>query len=426
MQQYKIIEIFTSEEVRWQGSPVYDAVVQFVHDLKIAARCMVTRGIEGAYESGEIATGRLEVLSYNMPVRITIVVPAVEAERILSRAGQMVSDGIVAVHDLDVIAHKTRGLLIPKDTRVKDLMTPAPKRVSLFTSLAEVARLLLSSTFTGVPVVDGENRPVGVISQGDLIYKAGLPMRLGLLAESDRDQVSTILEGLALRQAKEVMTRPPVMIEQDKLVTDAVNLMLNKQVKRLPVVDAEGKLVGILSRLDVFHTILRECPDWQAFKKQEIAVGLRSVSDIMRRDTSTVSPDTPVEEVIRLIDCNDIQRVCVVDRDGHFLGVISDKDLLAAFSGRHPGFWNYLASKLPFTEHPQLREDLRGKTAGEVMNANIVTVAEDAPINEAIRLMLDRAIKRLPVVDAQGKFKGLVSRDALLRAGFASASAKTA
>jgi len=426
MQQYKIIEIFTSEEVRWQGSPVYDAIVQFVHDLKIAARCMVTRGIEGAYESGEIATGRLEVLSYNMPIRITIVAPAVESERILSKAEQMVSDGIVAVHDLNVISYKTHGLLIPKDTRVRDLMTPAPEKVSLFTSLAEVARLLLSSTFTGLPVVDGENRPVGVISQGDLIYKAGMPVRLGLLAGSDRERVSAILAGLAPRQANEVMTQPAVMIDQDKLVTDAVNLMLKKQVKRLPVVDASGRLVGILSRLDVFHTILRECPDWQAFQKQEIAVDLRFVSDIMRRDTATVSPDTPVEEVIRLIDCNDIQRVCVVDKEGRFLGLISDKDLLAAFSDRHPGLWDYFVSKISSAEPAQLREDLRGKTAREVMNTNVVTVAEDAPINEAIRLMLDRAIKRLPVVDAQGKFKGLVSRDALLRAGFASASAKTA
>ncbi len=58
------------------------------------------------------------------------------------------------------------------------------------------------------------------------------------------------------------------------------------------------------------------------------------------------------------------------------------------------------------------------------MNTNIVTVQEDAPINEAIRLMLEKAFKRLPVVDAQGKFKGMVSREALLRAGFASSSAK--
>ena len=171
------------------------------------------------------------------------------------------------------------------------------------------------------------------------------------------------------------MTRPAVTIEQDKWATDAVNLMLKKQVKRLPVVDAEGRLVGVLSRVDVFHTILRECPDWQAFQKQNIAVeNLRFVSDIMRRDTSTVFPDTPVEEVIRLIDCNDIQRVCVVDREGHFLGLISDRDLLVAFSDRHPGIWDYFVSKIPFTEHAQLQEDLRAKTAGEVMNTDIVTV----------------------------------------------------
>ena len=47
MLHYKKIEIFTSEEARWQGQPLYAAVVQFVHDLKIAARCLVTRGIEG-------------------------------------------------------------------------------------------------------------------------------------------------------------------------------------------------------------------------------------------------------------------------------------------------------------------------------------------------------------------------------------------
>ena len=221
------------------------------------------------------------------------------------------------------------------------------------------------------------------------------------------------------------MTKPAVTIEQDKLVTEAVNLMLQKQVKRLPVVDADGKLVGNLSRVDVFHTILRECPDWQAFQKQKITVeNLRFVSDIMRRDTTTVLPDTPVEEVIRLIDCGDIQRVSVVNQEGDFLGLISDRDLLVAFADRHPGIWDYFVSKIPFTDRgrqqKQLQEHLRKKTAAEVMNMNIITVQENAPINEAIRLMLENGIKRLPVLDGQGKFKGMVSREALLRAGFAS------
>jgi CBS domain-containing protein len=424
MQQYKVIEIFTSEEARWRGEPLHSALVQLIHDLKMAARCLVTRGIGGAYESGEIATDRLEVLSYNMPLRITIVAPVSESGLILAKLEEMVTDGIVAVQDMQVIAHKTCGLLIPKQTRVRDIMTPSPQKVNPDTSLAGVARLLLSSSFTGLPVVDAANRPVGVISQGDLIYKAGLPLRLGLLAASDKGKVSNIIASLTPRQAREVMTRPAITIDQDKWATDAVNLMLKKQVKRLPVVDAQGRLVGMLSRLDVFHTILQACADWRAFQKQKIAVdNLQFVSDIMRRDTYTVFPDTSVEDVIRLIDCNDIQRVAVVDRERHLLGLISDRNLLAAFSGRLPGFWGFLVSKIPFTEQTQLQNDLRARTAGEVMKTDIITVAEDAPINEAIRLMLEKAIKRLPVVDSQGKFKGMVNRDGLLRAGFASSPA---
>lgn len=327
-----------------------------------------------------------------------------------------------------VSPHKTNGLLIPRHTKVRDIMTPAPQKVDLETSLAEAARLLLSSAFTGLPVVDRENRPVGVISQADLIYKADMPMRLGLLAESDRQKVSAVLTDLEPRQAKEVMSHPAVTIEQNRLVTEAVDLMLKKKVKRLPVVNATGGLVGIVSRVDVFRASMREFQDSQ---KPEITVeNPRFVSDIMRRDTLKVLPDTPVEEVIRLIDRTDVQRICVVDQEGNFLGLISDRDLLIAFSERHPGIWDYFVSKIPFTErgrqHRKLQEYLQAKTAGEVMNTNIVTVQEDAPIDEALRLILQRAIKRLPVVDSQGKLKGIISRDSLLRAGFAGTSAESA
>jgi len=424
MMDYKAIEVFTSETAKWQGIHLSSAMVQYVRDLKIPARCMVSKGTAGVYESGEIATGGIEVLSYNMPVRITIVLPSLELERILPRIEEMVSDGIVAVQDLHVVSHRTRGLFIPMHTRVRDIMTPAPKKVNPETPLSEVARLLLSSTFTGLPVVDEENHPIGVIAQGDLIYKGGMPMRLGLLAQSDQRRVSAVLESLGRKRAREVMTRPPVVIGQDEWVTQAVKLMLDKGVKRLPVVDAAGKLVGILSRVDIFHTVIRESPDWKSFREQNVLVGnLRLVSDIMRRDTHTVLPDAPAEEVMRIIHTNDIQRVCVVDREDHFLGLISDRDLLASFSGR-PGIWEYFMSKFSFTERGRSRTDLRrhlrAMTADQIMNSEIVTVREDAPIEDAIRVMIERAIKRLPVLDSEGKFKGMISRDSLLRAGFAS------
>jgi len=58
MLNYKAIEIFTSEEARYRKKPVADAVMQYIKDLKIAARCIVTRGVAGCYESGEVAKWR--------------------------------------------------------------------------------------------------------------------------------------------------------------------------------------------------------------------------------------------------------------------------------------------------------------------------------------------------------------------------------
>jgi CBS domain-containing protein len=251
-----------------------------------------------------------------------------------------------------------------------------------------------------------------------------MPVRLGLLAVADREKTGAILDALAPKQATEIMTQPAVIIEQDKLVTQAVELMLKRKVKRLPVVDKAGKLIGILSRVDVFRAVMSVCPDWGAFQERSIRVeGLHYVADIMRRDTHTVRPDTPVEEVMRVIACNDIQRVCVVDEDGFFKGLISDRDLLVAFSDRHPGMWDYFANKIPFTERgrrqKELRNHLRAKTAGEVMNTSIVTVREDTTIEEAICFMLEKMIKRLPVLDSEGRFKGMISRDSLLRTIFA-------
>ena len=424
MLQYKVIEIFTSEKVRWKGRPLNEAVVQYVHDLKIAARCLVTRAVDGCYESGEVATGRLEVLSYNMPLRIAIVLPAAEIERVLPEVEAMVEDGIVAVHHLDVVSHKTRKQLVPRQIKIRDIMTPDPRKVSLTTPLDQVVRLLLSSIFTGVPVVDDADRPAGVITQGDLIYKGKMPMRLGLLAESGSEKLDAVLAALTAKSAEEVMTSPVIAIGQDQFVKDAVDLMLSKGVKRLPVVDDKGKLTGMLSRLDIFRTIMQASPDWDAFKQQNLTVGdVCTVSDIMRRDTHAVLPETPVDEIIRMIDSNDIQRVTVVDKAGHFLGLISDRDLLVAFSPDFPdAIWDQFLSLVPFSErgkrHREFKERLRAKTAGEVMNADIVTVDETTLIDAAIALMTQKGLKRLPVLDSEGKFKGMISRDSLLRTGF--------
>lgn len=420
---YSVIEIFTNEEARYQGKSLGTAVVDYIRGLKIAARCIVTRGIGGVFENGEVATQSLLVLSYNMPLKIEIILPSAELDVVLPMVEEMVCEGIVAVRTMRVQSHKTERRLLPRHFRVKDVMTPSPKSVTPSTSLKEVAELLMSSIFTGAPVVDKDNRPIGIITQGDLIYRARMPVRLGLLAVSDQGKVTSVLKSLAPKQTREAMTSPAVTISEDAPTTEAVNLMVQKEVKRLPVVDKHEKLSGMLSRLDIFRTVMQESPNWETFRGQNIQVNNpRVVADIMRRDTVAVPAETPVEEVLRVIDKNDIQRVAVLDQDKTFLGLISDRDLLTAFTDYHPGIWDYFISWMPFSERGRAKKGLnlhlRLRTAAEVMKTRLITVREDTPIEDAIGLMTEKALKRLPVLDADGKFKGMISRDALLRIGF--------
>ena len=422
-QSYVVIEIYTSERARCGGKYLSEAVLEYIRKLKAPARLVVFKGTEGCYENGEVSTQKIMDLSTNQPVKIEIVLPSAEADAVIADLQKMVSDGILGTHPLMVSSHRTQKRLFPPQTRVKDVMTPKPVSVKTKAPADQVMKTLLSANFTGVPVVDPENRPVGVVSQSDLIYRAGMPVRLALMAQSDRERLKTVVEGLCKKTAQGIMTQPAITVQETDPLTRAVDTMLKKEVKRLPVVDEAGLLTGILSRMDIFQTITREAPDWERMQNHHVHVGnSQYVSEIMRRDTQTVAPDTPVHEVLSIIDNNDIQRVAVVDPNGHFLGLISDRNLLSAFSDQAPGVWEVLSRLAPFSTKPRhagkVREKLGDQPAQVVMKTDLVTIGEGAGIDEAISLMTEHNIKRLPVVDDQGLFKGMISREALLKKGF--------
>lgn len=415
--EYRVIEVFTSEEARWEGRPVWEAILDAVRRSDLAARCTVSRAMAGCYENGEMASGSLEVLSFNMPLKVEVILPAAQLEELLPRIEEMVTDGIIAVEEMQVRAHRTRKRLIPRQLRVKDAMTPSPHAVTPATPLADVVRLLLRHRFNGVPVTGEDGRPAGIITQKDLIQRAGMPVRLGLLAQFGEQQVNEFLASIQDRKAADVMSAPVVTVREDQRLGEAADLMLRKGLKRLPVVDADGRLTGMLSRFDVFKTITTESPDWRKIRDQYVSVAnVRTVADIMRRDAHTVPPDTPLEEVARLIDDSDIQRVAVVDSEGRLVGLVSDSDLLSVFAEHRGGLWESLKARLGLSEAAR-RQAGSPRTAGDIMRTGLITVTEETRIEDAIRLMTEHGIKRLPVVDESGVFRGMVSRDSLLRAG---------
>jgi CBS-domain-containing membrane protein len=123
--------------------------------------------------------------------------------------------------------------------RVKDVMTTRVVAVSSDASYREMAALLRAHRVSGLPVVDADGIVVGVVSETDLLTR---PLAPG-------------------RTAVDLMTRPAVTTSPDELVSTVARLMSRRKLRRVPVVDGRGRLVGIICRSDVLSVFSRPDED---------------------------------------------------------------------------------------------------------------------------------------------------------------------
>jgi CBS domain-containing protein len=144
------------------------------------------------------------------------------------------------------------------EMKVEDVMTRDVITVRPETSLKEVASILAEKGISGVPVVNEASGLVGVVSEGDILFKERPPSsRRGTLAWL-LDPYGT--EGhlkLEARTAEEAMTSPAKTIAPHRAVGAAAAMMVEARVNRLPVVDADGRLVGIVTRADLVRAFIR-------------------------------------------------------------------------------------------------------------------------------------------------------------------------
>lgn len=137
-----------------------------------------------------------------------------------------------------------------------DVMTTTVETVRPGTTVSEIARRLLERNISAVPVVDDENRVIGIVSEGDLMRRSesgtARPRSwwLGLFADTEgnrRDYVKS--HGL---HARDVMAPDVISVSEDASLSDIATVLEKHRIKRVPVV-RDGKLVGIVSRADLLH-----------------------------------------------------------------------------------------------------------------------------------------------------------------------------
>ncbi|MEG3225152.1 MAG: CBS domain-containing protein [Methanobacteriales archaeon Met13] len=154
--------------------------------------------------------------------------------------------------------------------KIKDTMQ---KEVIKFRSddrIIEVARGLRKNRISGAPVVNEENHLVGIISEGDIMrlleihspkINLILPAPLDLIELPVRmkyefDEIAEDMERAASIIIGEIMTHKVITIKGEATIADAAELMDKHDVKRLPVVDDDGKLVGIVTRGDIIAAMV--------------------------------------------------------------------------------------------------------------------------------------------------------------------------
>jgi acetoin utilization protein AcuB len=126
------------------------------------------------------------------------------------------------------------------------------------------------------------------------------------------------------------MTRNPVLCAADLPVTDAFDLMKKSRIRRMPVVDKNGKLVGIVSDQDLLRVTPSPATTLSAYEIPYLLSKVK-VSDVMTKKVITVTEETPVEEAARIMVDNKIGGLPVVDESNVVVGIITETDIFKTF-----------------------------------------------------------------------------------------------
>nr|HET6904878.1 universal stress protein [Ktedonobacteraceae bacterium] len=309
--------------------------------------------------------------------------------------------------------------------KVHDVMEVEVASVHPQASLSEVITHLIERSVKLLVVVDEEQHVLGVITLGHLLTRQDVYRHLNLLdVTEDAEKVSEFLRQFLITEktAADVMIGHPFVLTENTTMEDAARWMIAQRITRMPVLDTDGKLVGMVdqSQLLRYYTDLPSAIEAQArVEGTQPSVFPRTVEETDVVQVPLIAAGTPLFEVLRQVQETPWRRAIVIDGEGKAVGVIADRDILASrglVTHRNPLLALAGRFSLRIPEEVFRRRPSSGLlTAQQIKRPHLYAVTPATPVAEAVRLMLAQQIKRLVVVDGAGKPLGLVDRQQLLR-----------
>ncbi len=280
----------------------------------------------------------------------------------------------------------------PESITVDEVMIREVASAALPGSRDEVLQILKTKHISGVPIVkDGE--------------LAGIVTRTDLLKHPEEEQIAML------------MTRNPVTISPDKSIVDAARVILEKKIRRLPVVD-DHSLMGIITIADIVGAIAR--------------VNITSpISGYIGDNVVSVWSETPIVVVGAIMDLADVKAVPILDSNLDLLGVVSDKDLISASAiedrtemssmsaGSDDDAWTWESLRDTMSLYYSVSKiKLPGSPVKDIikLKGEPETAVLSSQVSDCARKMRRNRIDQLPVISSERKLLGLLRDKDLLRA----------
>lgn len=405
----KRLRIYIGDSDQWRGKPLYAVLLEQLKKEGLAGGT-VFRGIAGFGAHSTIHTAAILDLSTDLPLVIEVVDTAEKIQHALETVSVMVREGLVTLEDVDVVTYTHRYLHpLPADRPVGEVMTRNVLAIREDQTALEAWEQMLAQNIKALPVVNSEGVVVGLLAHDDFLERVGLNARLAVAQRLDEATLLSevdILKQTDLRVGQ-VMSQPAITVHPDDPLGLAAERLVTRGITRLPVVDAGGKLLGMLSRLDVLRQVMDVLEKSHASAAP--ASGGRVAAEVMQREVPVVTEDTDLAGVIASFLSSGEHRVIVIDALGKPVGLISDSDVVGRISP--PQRKGILGALRGHSRPPEV-----SLTAGELMSEGAETIPGDLPVTAAIRQMVTTSHKWLVVVDVEGKPVGLVDREIALEA----------
>jgi CBS domain-containing protein len=404
------VRIYVGERDTAAGQPLYLAALERLR-REGATGATALRGVAGFGPGHRLRTAGAADLALSPPIVIEWVDRAERVTRVLPTLDDLLPNALITIEGVQIYRAVLRAAGPFGERSVGEALERDVTTIGLDTPLRAASELLLERHQGLLPVLDDQERVVGVLAGADLVRRGGLALRPGLLRDLAPLERTALLETLAGRSLSEVMTADPRTIYVEASIPQAIGMLVEWGLEALPAVDRAGRFAGIFG----VEQALRAALDAGTAADSPVrdAEPPTAVRLVMQTAVPTVAASAPLAAALEQLLAAPARFLVVVE-DRRPTGVLHDTLIAGRLHEPLRGAWLALL-RAPAAGLPPALEFTTELRAGDIA-APAPVISALATEDEAIRLMLDEGHEQLAVVDEEGRLAGLLARHGLLRA----------